>query len=86
MARQINRWTDQRSRRIPDTDEPGPCFNLGLAELRCHVEHELKKIDDELGVVKEVEHHGVNPAQIGGCGARTLYPSFNEFFAARASM
>ena len=53
-------------------------------EAEFQVDDEGEEVADKSGVIEEIEHDGIDAAEVGGLGHGTFDPAFDELLAAEA--
>ena len=74
---------DQRGRGVADADQVGARLDLGPGEGDLHRHDELEQLVHEVRVVVEVEHQGVQAAEVGRHGTRAFHPALDDERSAR---
>jgi hypothetical protein len=76
----VNGGTDQRGCGIADADQICSSPNLLLREAQLHFYDEREQVAHEGGIIKEVQHHGVDTPQIRSLSHGTFDPAFQQQF------
>jgi hypothetical protein len=75
---------DQRAGGVAHADQVGAGLHLRAGEAQRHGDDEGQQVADKGRVVEEIQHEGVEAAQIGAHGAGAFYPPLDQLLAAHA--
>jgi hypothetical protein len=75
----VDAGTDEGSGGVADADEIDAGVDLSFGEAEFHLDDEFEEVSDEGGIVEEIEHEGIDAAEVGCFGAGTFDPAFDDF-------
>lgn len=67
---------------IPDADEVDAGIDLNFGEAKFQIDYEFEQIAHECRIIVEIEHEGVDAAQIGAFGTGTFDPTLDDQISA----